>query len=400
LLTCMAVYTYKAKKSMNEAVEGVIEAPSRLEAIVRLQVADFYPLRVEQKKQPAGRRRRVSRKEIIDFTRQLAILLNSGLALYPALRTLLSQSEQTALHPVIASLAEEIQNGCDLCTALSKYPRVFSQFYISLVKIGQASGALADNLSRLSQFLQDEVDFRSNIISVAAYPLLILTVGIITVFVLLRWIIPNLIDIFEEIGQALPLPTLLLVNFSQLLSEYWLHLLFLGLLFAYAARMAVCRPQIKMKLHTFIISLPYLGALVKKVELSRFARALSLLLSNATPLDAALNVVSASVSNMHLRKAIAGLEQEIKEGFALEDAMKRTGIFDAGFINVVAVAMNSGSLDRALECIAGDYDKQICRSLKNIMTLLEPLLIFMVGAVVAFIVLSMLLPIFEIDFNI
>lgn len=395
----MSVYSYKAKKNMSEVIAGIVEASNRNEAIAKLQLSNFYLLSLEERKQSETRKLRISGKEIVDFTRQLAILLNSGLALYPALKTLLSQTEYIALGPIIESLAEEIKSGNDLHAALSNYPGFFSHFYISLVKIGEASGTLADNLSHLSDFLQDEMDFKSNIVSIAVYPLLILSVGIITVFVLLQWIIPNLINIFDEIGQVLPLPTLILVNFSSFLSRHKSFFLFMALLMGYTAKKALAWPKLKRQWDSWVISLPHLGVLVKKIEISRFARALSLLLHNAIPLDVALNIVSASVTNTYLRKTIVGLEQQIKEGMALEDAMKRTGIFDSGFINVMTVAMNSGSLDRALECLAQDYDKQISRSLKNIMTLLEPLFILIVGAVVGFIVLSMLLPIFEIDFN-
>ncbi|MBN3039508.1 MAG: type II secretion system F family protein [Candidatus Omnitrophica bacterium] len=395
----MATYSYQAKKEASKVIEGQIEALTKEEAAAKLSSLGLFPIIVEENRTAVRVPAKVKLKELIDFTQQLSTLINSGSPLLPSLNTLISSTDQVRLRPVIEDITAQIKDGSDFHSALAKYPGIFNQLYCSLVQIGEASGSLGENLTRLADFLEDELDFRSNIISVATYPLLILGVGLITIVILLQFVIPNLVSIFDEIGQSLPLPTLFLVRLSGFFSRFAFFILagITGIFFILKSRLK--KPQFRLQWDKLKLKFPLIGNLIKKVEITRFSRTLSILLRNNIPIDASLRIVTNTVSNFFIRSQIDTLESQIKEGFSLSEAMKKITVFNAAFINVITIGANSGEMDRVLANLAKDYDKQISRGIKSLMSMLEPVLILGVGAVVGFIVVSMLLPIFDIDFN-
>ena len=395
----MPIYTYQAKKGPGKVLEGQIEAANREEAIANINSQGLFIVSLEEKSPSRKGSFKVPARHLMDFTHQLSTLINSGSPLLTSLNTLASQTEQESLKPILDDVISQVKDGHDFSYALNKYPRVFPQLYISLVQIGETSGTLGDNLRRLAEFLEEEMEFKANIISVLTYPALIFFVGIATILTLLKFVIPKLVNIFEELGQVLPLPTLFLIRISDIFSRFGiLIILFLAGLF-FAGRKYLRDPRNKLRWDRMKLKIPLVGSLLKKMEICHMARTLHTLFSNGVSIDSSLRVASRTVSNSFIREEVVNMEKEITEGSSLAEAMKSSGIFSPAFINVITVGEDSGQLASVLSNLAVDYSKDINRSLKRLINLLEPALILGVGMVVGFVVLSMLLPIFQIDFN-
>ncbi|MBU1122200.1 MAG: type II secretion system F family protein [Candidatus Omnitrophota bacterium] len=395
----MSIFLYKAKKGPSEIVEGQIEAQSNQEAVSKLDALDLFPLVIKEKKVSFGRKSKVALKDLVEFTHQLATLINSGSTLISSLSTLASATDQSNLKPVVLDVIAQVKEGVHFSQALEKYPYIFSQLYISLVKTGEASGTLGQNLSRIAQFLEEELDFYTNIISILTYPFIIVGVGILTIFALLKFVIPKLVGIFDDIGQALPLPTLILKNISDVFSRYWIIILGAGILCVFIVKRYFLIPKNRIWWDEVKLKMPLVGVLLKKIEIARFSRTLSILLKNGVTIDSSLRVVTKTISNVFFQRQVERVEKQIKEGMSLNEALKSINVFPATFINVVTVGEESGSLDNVLENLSVDYNKEIHRKMKAVLGILEPMLILGVGVIVGFVVLAMLLPIFQIDFN-
>jgi len=395
----MSVYLYRAKKGVSQFQEGQVEALSREEALAKIDSLGLFLVSVEEKKSSKKKSLRVSSKELVEFTSQLSTLINSGSTLLAALNTLTVETEHASLRPIILDAVAQVKEGRDFSQALEKYPRIFPELYVSLVKIGEASGTLGENLRRIAEFLEEEIDFKSNIISILTYPLLIVGVGIATIFIILKFVIPALEGIFEEMSLELPAITLFLVNASRFFSRFWIFILGFILLVFMVLRRNFRNPSNRLKWDEFRTRIPLLGELLKKIELCRFTRTLSVLLKNGLALDASLGVITQTASNLFFRSQIGKAAREIEEGASLSGAMKKSSMFNSSFTDAIAVGENSGTLEKVLEVLSYDYNKDINRKMKKFLNLLEPLLILGVGLIVFFVVLSMFLPILQLDFN-
>ena len=395
----MPIYLYQAKQGPTKLVNAQIDALTKEEAIVKISSSGLFLVWIKEKETQLKTTSKISLKIVVEFTRQLSTLVNSGSPLAVALDTLASQTEQSKLKPVLLDVLSQVKDGQDFSYALGKYPNIFSQLYTSLVKLGETSGTLGENLRRLASFLEEDMDFRNDITSALIYPSLILVVGVIAVFVLLKFVIPELVVVFEDTGQALPLPTLLLVKLSDFVSRFSIFILAFFGFFIVAVKNHLKKLENRLKWDKFALNVPLLGDMLKKIEICRFARTLSILVRNSVPIDISLKVLSGTISNLFIRQQISGLEKAIKEGESLNVSMKKLGVFSPTFIDVITVGESSGKLGFVLESLSADYNKEVNRGIKNFMSLLEPMLILGIAIIVGFIVLAMLLPIFQMDFN-
>lgn len=395
----MPIYLYQAKQGPTKLVNAQIDALTKEEAIIKISSLGLFLVWIKEKETQLKTTSKISLKIVVEFTRQLSTLVNSGSPLAVALDTLASQTEQSKLKPVLLDVLSQVKDGQDFSYALGKYPNIFSQLYTSLVKLGETSGTLGENLRRLASFLEEDMDFRNDITSALIYPALILVVGVIAVFVLLKFVIPELVVVFEDTGQALPLPTLLLVKLSDFVSRFSIFILAFFGFFIVAVKNHLKKLENRLKWDKFALNVPLLGDMLKKIEICRFARTLSILVRNSVPIDISLKVLSGTISNLFIRQQISGLEKAIKEGESLNVSMKKLGVFSPTFIDVITVGESSGKLGFVLESLSADYNKEVNRGIKNFMSLLEPMLILGIALIVGFIVLAMLLPIFQMDFN-
>lgn len=401
----MPQFVYKAKTGPQEIVEGKVEAETRSTALRKINEMGYFPLFIAKQEAEEGlgpkiaflKPKRVSTKDLSVFTRQLSDLLETGSTLYAALRVLKRQTENTHLQKVIKELYGDLKEGDKLSQAMSKHPRIFSPLYVSMVRSGEVGGVLEAVLKRLSDFLEKEHETRSKIRSALAYPVLMAIVSLMTIIVLLAFVIPRLAAMFQEMGQILPLPTRILIEFSDLFTRFgWLAGLIL-IFVLLAVKRQKRSERVKLKTDKLKLKIPVIGVLIKKLEIARFARALGVLLGNGVPVLQSLQVVSEIIQNKIIKSYFKDISNQVAQGKRLGESLERSPYFPILVTNMISVGEESNRLDSVLDKVANSYDQEVDRSVKLMVALLEPVAILIMGSVVAFIVLSMMLPIFKID---
>ncbi|MEA3560867.1 MAG: type II secretion system F family protein [Candidatus Omnitrophota bacterium] len=411
----MAIFSYRAKKGPKEVVTGMIEAGSEAAAIDKLEKTGYVPINVtpvktgdskkitvptpESSRQfkglsPAGR---VRSKDLTIFTEQLAGLIRSKLPLLEAIDILLEQTENKALREIISHIQKDIKDGSTLSEGLSKYPRIFSTLYVNMVHSGEAGGVLEETLARLTDFRNREEELKAKVGSALAYPIFIIIVGAMTVFALLTFVIPRLSSLFSEMGQVLPLSTRILISISGQIKKYWHWGLTAMIAVVFILRRRGIRANEKIIFDRLKLKLPLLRDFIKKSILARFSRTLGILLANGIPVFQALEISIPTVDNGIFKIELEKVRKNVIDGISLEQGMRRSGFFPRFMTNMLAVGERGGNLQETLSEVADFYERQIDKTMKVMTSLLEPLIILIVGLVVGFIVLAMLMPIFQMN---
>ena len=402
----MPRYAYKAKKGPSEVEEGTIIADNKTSAIQKISDMGYFLLSIDESiasgKGQGGDasffQKRISLKDITNFTRQISDLLESGLTIVKALDVIQNQTENKQLKRVVSDIRDHCVDGHPLSEALDRHPRIFPNLFVSMVRSGETGGALDKILKRLSDFSDKQLEVQTKVRSALAYPILMSVVGCLTVVVLLTFVIPKMVGMFGDLGQNLPLPTVILISISGGMRRYW----WLAASFAFGIYFLISRiyktEEGRRSIDTFKMNLPIFGPLIRKIEIARFARTFSTLLSNGVPILESLRVVSYTVNNAVIRSEINKAAEFVKDGSNLASAFAKSSIIPPLVVNMIAVGEESGRVDKSLAKVAEGYDRESDAAIKVMMSLLEPLLILLLGLVVGFIVISMLLPIFEINF--
>jgi type II secretion system protein F len=401
----MPKFIYKAKVSPSQIKEGTIEADNQSQAALKLGNMGFFVLSVEDEaaafiKKSKGRFlffKSIPLRVLSNFTRQLSNLLDSGLAMLNALGILIDQTDNPYFRQVVGVVRDDIRDGATFSSALSKHPKVFSNLYINMVASGEISGSLEDVLKRLSDFMEKDEENMAKVKASMAYPALMAVVGFITIFVLLTFVAPRLISIFVDLGQALPLPTKILIWVSSFFAKFWI-LIIVGLISCMVAfsKWSHTREG-KSQLDNIKLKVFLLGGFIQKVEITRFSRTLATLIGNGVPVIQALSIAANTIDNTSIKQDMENARKDVVDGAPLSVGMKKSKSFPSMMTNMIAVGEESGMLERSLFKIADSYDTEIDRTIKTITSLLEPGLILFMGLVVGFIVISMLLPIFQLN---
>ncbi|MBN1872569.1 MAG: type II secretion system F family protein [Candidatus Omnitrophica bacterium] len=402
----MARFAYRAKKGPKEEITGYVEAENKNVALHILTSQGLYPFSIHQedadhsavKKNPFLRFARISIRDISIFTRQLSDLLEAGLPLLKALTVLHKQTSNRLLKRVISDLRDTIQDGSTLSDSLKKHPRIFSSLYVSMVKSGETSGSLENVLLRLAEFQESQDELNSTVSRAMAYPALMALVGLITIFVLITFVIPKIVSMFQDLNQALPIPTVILLNISNFVRNFWWILIGLVLLVYFTFARMFKTEEGKLMVDQFKLKIPVAGQLTLRAEIARFARTLSTLLSNGVPILEAMGVVIDIMENEILKRDARLAQREVREGSNLADGLNKGAYFPVFVTNMIAIGEESGTLEKALLKVAMAYEREVDKTIKVMTSLLEPLMILTVGLVIGFIVIAMLLPIFEISF--
>lgn len=399
----MPLFEYSGLDAAGRKVSGTLEASGRRAVLQQLRHQGIFPTALrEEGATPArglfgGRRpaSRVPTAELAATTRQLATLLGAGLPLDEALESVGSQLEHPGLARALGRTREEVVQGESLHTALAGHPRIFPPLYVSMVQVGENSGTLDQVLARLADFLEDQARLRARIRAAMAYPLLMGLVGTGVLGFLITFVVPKVTRMLEEMEQTLPLPTLLLIRSSDLLVRWWwLLLLLLG-----AAAVALHRyarsEQGQLKLDRLAITLPLFGRLNLLIATARLTRTLGTLLKSGVPLLQALDITRNLIQNRVLRQALDDTAIAVREGEGLSAPLRRAGVFPPMVTQMAAVGERSGELEEMLFRVADAYEHQVDLSLTGLLSLLEPAMILVMGSVVGFIVMAILLPIFQ-----
>lgn len=400
----MPQFTYKAKDSTGQTVNGTLEAENPTVAISRLQSMGFFPLAVEDTKtkgaaEGGGRKRakRVSINDMATFNRQLADLLSSGIPLVKALAVIQNQTSNPALVEVITQITQDVSGGDSLAGAMSKHPRIFSKLYCAMVKSGEAGGLLDEVLQRLADFAESEADTRSKIKSALAYPAVMVLAGSGAVIVLMTVVMPKILGIYSSLNQTLPATTQFLIAVSNMLREYWYVFVGALILGIVAFIRMIQTAEGKRLLDTTLIKVPLLGQMIVKKEIANFCRTLGSLLHNGVSILPALDITHDVLTNKIVADEVATIPANVTQGEGVAGPLRKSKVFPPVVVNMMAIGEETGRLDEVLMKIARSYDTEVDRATKTLTSLLEPIIILAMGIVVGFIVISMLLPIFSLD---
>jgi type II secretory pathway component PulF len=398
----MAIYIYTAKSRPDQTVKGEIEAESEQEVVYKLNKMGYFPVTIHGQnllleKDSALPLRKVPAREIALFTSQLSTLIKSGINILNSLNIIAGQISHKYLKAVINDVVAKVKDGQPLSKSLSSHPRVFSSLYTSLVNSGEVSGTLEATLERLAGFLEKEEALKSTIRASLTYPFFILVVGIGTVGVLLGFVIPRLVHMFQDMGQVLPLPTRILIAVSGALRSYWWIVLILAGCALFIFKRFLKSSQGKAAWDAFKLKVPLWGQIILKSEISRMMRTLSLLFSGGISIVASLDVAESVAGNQILKGHVHSLSKDIGAGSSLSGSLKKSKLFPDLVTHMITVGEDAGSLEQTFLRIAEEYDREVDRTLQAFTRLLEPAIILVMGLLVGFIVLSMLLPIFQIN---
>ena len=404
----MPVYEYKAFDRTGRNVAGIIDAESSLAARQKLRGTGVFPVEVNETsargrdasaRSPSfsGVLTRVKPGELSATTRQLSILLGAGLPLVSALETLLTQLRNPTFKRVLAQVKESVNEGISLADSLSQHPRVFSPVYINMVRSGEASGSLDVVLDRLAEFGENQEALRGRFKAALAYPIFMSCVGTLILFFLITFIIPNITRIFADMQQTLPLPTIALIGLSRFLQGFW-WLVLGGLLAAgLLIRQFKRTPKGQGLWDEFKIRSPILGPIHRKMAMARFGRTLGSLLQSGVPLLTALQIVRNIVNNRLIAEVLDGAVEEIQEGKTLAAPLSRSRWFPPIMIQMITVGEQSGELEKMLHKIADMYEGEMETRILAVTSMLEPAMILLMGVIIGFVVISILLPIFEMN---
>ena len=399
----MPKFAYRAKGGPKEVLQGVIEAESQEAVLRELDRLGYYPLSIEETEAPSpsplpfSLRSKILPRDITLFTRQLSDLLGSGVTLARSLDLLTRQTENRSLQLVIEDIRAFVKEGGTFSQGLTRHPKIFSTLYGGLVEAGEIGGALEGVLGRLADFGEKEEETKSKIMQALAYPFLICVVGILTIAFLLAFVIPKIAALFQDLQTLLPLPTRILISFSHLISTFWwFFLASLFILLILFKRMGQL-PGGAIAFDRFKLKVPLFGSLLRRSEIARWGRTLGTLIANGIPVLRAIEIVSKTMDNQVLRQEMDRTWREVREGISLAESLAHGTQFPTFVTNMVAVGEESGSLERALFKVADAFDREVDRTTKQITTLLEPMMILTVAVLVGFIVVSMLLPIFQLQ---
>jgi general secretion pathway protein F len=402
----MPVFEYVAIDRAGKSRKGIIDADSARVARQKLRSDGIYPSRLKEthadeiSERPSRLQfrlplQRVRRAELVSTTRQLSTLLSAGLPLVSALSGVLEQVKRPALRKVLSQVRERVKEGMSLANALMEHSSVFPSVYTSMINAGETSGTLELVVERLADFGEQQLALQRKIRSTLAYPILMLIVGVGVVIFLMTYVIPRVTQIFVDMKQELPLPTTILIGVSELFQKYWPVALLAIIACLFAARYYVKTDKGRRRYDKLLLKLPVVGPIVEKVALTRITRTLGTLLQNGVPLLSAMEIVRSLVGNVVLRQAIEEARQEISEGASITAPLARGGVFPPSVIQMISVGEQSGNLEGMLFKVADTFDSEVETSVTTLTSLLGPLMILFLAFFVGFVVLAVLLPIFE-----
>jgi general secretion pathway protein F len=405
----MPVYQYRGYKADGGSATGIVDAESPKVARLKLRKDGVFPTEMAEQEgaKPivarsgsgpvagVGRSPALSVNDVALMTRQMATLLVAGLPLVDALGVLMDQTEKKSVKGLLADLRESIRGGASFSAVLERYPKDFSSIYVHMVRAGEASGALDQILFRLAEFLDKQLALKNKVTNAILYPAIMVIIGTLVLFFLLTFVVPKITAVFAHSKQALPWPTVVLMEISHFCSDYWMVLLGMVLVGIWITRRFVRTETGHVMADRLLLKLPLIGQVARMVSISRLASTLATMLSSGVQLLDALDVSKRVMNNRILEQAVEEARQNIREGETIAEPLKRSGEFPPLVTHMIAVGEKSGEMEEMLRRIGQIYDGEVDRVITRFTSLLEPVMIVVMGVIVLFIVVAILLPIFE-----
>ena len=403
----MPTFQYKAKTQAGQLVTGTLAASDRRTALAELGRRGYFPLLVdvteseaEKKKIGGGFSSRVSTRDVLMFTQQLSSLLRSGMSLSAGLDVLVRRTQKKTFSAILASMHNDIVQGETLSTALTKHPRLFSKFFVNLVRAGEASGTLDEVLIRLGKHQEQAAEIREKVVGALIYPLVVVVAGIGAIIFFMTFMVPRFVIMFREMRTTMPLPTRVLIAISDAFTSYW----WIGAAAIVAAAVIIRQrtrsPEGRLALDAMKLRLPIFGGIFEANAFGQFARTLATLLENGVPVLTALQIVEDTMTNRVIAGEIREARSRVTDGTSISQPLAKGEVFPPLLLDMLAVGEESGEVVPALTNIADMYEQELSHKIKIFTTLLEPAIIIFMALMVGSIVFSILTAVFDITASI
>jgi general secretion pathway protein F len=402
----MPVFAYRGLAANGRSVAGVVDADSVRTARGKLRERGIFPTDLAEE-EPVVKRslgdylpsfgRRIPPTELSLLTRQLSSLLGAGVQLVDALGALADQSARPVTKRLLSQIRERVREGTSLGDALAGHPETFSDLYIGMVRAGEAAGALEVVLNRIADFNESQAEFKAQVTHALTYPIIMVCVGSAIMFFLMGYVVPQVATIFQQNNAALPLPTVILITISNFISSYWMLLLLMIVGTIAAIMYALSTKRGRRFYDTWLLRMPYIGGTVTRVLCARFSRTLATMLQSGVQLLPALASVKHVITNALLADAVEESRTSIREGHGMTHPLAQSGLFPPLLIEMIRVGERTGEVESMLERVADTYEREVERSLNQLTTLLEPLMTLAMAGIILFMMLAILLPIFQLN---
>jgi type IV pilus assembly protein PilC len=394
----MPNYTWKGRTRGGRVQEGVLVAESKDAAIASLRKQQIIVTAVTERGKEFALPKlggRISPKEIAIFTRQFSVMIDAGLPLVQCLEILGAQQENKTFQKVLLQVRQDVETGSTLADAMRKHPRAFDNLYSNMVAAGEAGGILDTILQRLAQYIEKIVKLRSAVRSAMVYPAAVISIAILVVWVILWKVIPTFASLFEGLGATLPLPTRITIGLSRLIGHWWWLMVIAVVSGAFLLYRYHKTYSGRRRIDGALLRIPVLGTVLRKIAVARFCRTLGTLVSSGVPILDGLEITARTSGNGIVEDAIMATRRSVEEGKTIAEPLKGTGVFPDMVVQMVAVGEQTGALETMLSKIADFYEDEVDEATANLLALLEPVMIVVLGAIIGGIVISMYMPMFD-----
>jgi len=401
----MPLYSYKVINTQGETEEGIKNAVNQQTLLAEFQAQGFIPIHIEiaREKTFLGFRAgtssvRLSNKEIMVLTDELATLLESGLPLDRSLQVLIQLTEDNdKLSKLVVQILEKVKGGASLAEALETQPRVFSRFYLNMIRAGEMGGSLGDVLARLAKYLQRSQELKETVTTALIYPAILLIMSLASLLVMLTFVVPQFTEMFDSAGKALPIPTQIVVALAEGLQAYWWLLLLAVIILSSYMKSQLADPLRRKVWDARFLAMPLFGDIILHMEIAHLSRTLGTLLGNGVSILKALGIVRETAGNTVITDLLAEAEQHLKQGKSMSDALINSECFPKLAVQMIKMGEETGRLEEMLLRIADIYDKQLRTAIQRMLALLEPALIITLGLMIGGIIVSILLAILSVN---
>jgi type IV pilus assembly protein PilC len=394
-------YSYKVRDRSGNLVTGTLVADNERLVLERLREMGYIPLEVGKEKKGLNleiniRPAKIKLKEVAIFSRQFATMVNSGLPILRALSILSDQVSNKELAKTLTLVRNDVEQGSSLSVAMAKFPKAFNELYIAMVKSGETGGMLDDVLLRLADVLEREVHLRQKIKSAMTYPVAVVALVVLIMSAMLLFVVPQFKNIYTQLGGTLPLPTRVLLMASDAVKKYWWLLIMLTFVFVFLFRRYKKTEAGRATLDALKLKIPIFGTLFHKTALSRFSSTAGMLLRSGVPILQALDIVADTVNNKVMSRAVVDVQASVREGESIAKPLARHAVFPPMVVQMLAVGEETGQVDTMLDKVAKFYDQEVEASVDALTSLIEPLLIAIIGGAVGAAVIALYMPMFNI----
>jgi type IV pilus assembly protein PilC len=398
----MGEFTYTAKGSGGQTVKGSVEATDKKQALERLREKGLLVLKLEETAKhlrflSLKGKKRASSEEMVIIFRQLATMIEAGIPVVASLDILTEQAESQALKKVLSNIRDSVNTGASLSDAMMKHPKMFTPFFVYMIRAGESSGTLDLILDRIATYIEKTVALQRKIQAALIYPAVVSSMAIIITVVLLIKVVPVFKDIFSAFDAALPGPTQFLINVSDFMRKYFLIVILIMFGIVILIRAYSRTPRGRFVFDNLKLRMPIYGTLLRKVSVSRFTRTLSTLVKSGVPILSALEIVAKTSGNVAIEKSVNEVRESVRNGESIAAPLERSYVFPPMVTRMVAVGEKSGQLEKMLSKISDFYDSQVDTAVSGLTSMIEPLIIAFLGVVIGSIVLCMFMPIFKLS---